>query len=511
MARQPTSMRHIKEILRLKLQNQLSVREIARSCGIPISTVGDYIQRAQAADLTWPLPEGLSDSQLMERLFPPEVITEAAIKPLPNWSYIREELGRKSVTLRLLWQEYHQVHSTGYGYSHFCELYERWADTLDPVLRQTHEPGRKLFVDWAGQMTPIYHPDGTITQASLFVAVLGYSNKIFAEAFPDQQLASWISAHIRVFKFLEGVTAAVVPDNPKTAVIRANQYEPVLHRTYQEMAEHYGTVILPARPRKPRDKSKVETSVQIAQRAILAALRDLRFLSVGELNAAIWPLVTKINAQPFQKLDGSRNSWFETIEKATLIALPEHHYELATWSKAKVNIDYHVAVDRHYYSAPFNLIHKQLDVRLSSRTVELFLDGKRVAVHIRGARDGKFTTVAEHRPKSHQQYLEWTPTRLIEWGRSVGPQCALVVEQILTAKTYPEQGFRSCLGLLRLGKGFGNSRLEAACRRALHHQTGSYQSIKSILEKRLDQQPEQVELPLKSPVHENVRGQAYYH
>ena len=247
-------MRHIKEILRLKLQNQLSVREIARSCGIPISTVGDYIQRAQAADLTWPLPEGLSDSQLMERLFPPEVITEAAIKPLPNWSYIREELGRKSVTLRLLWQEYHQVHSTGYGYSHFCELYERWADTLDPVLRQTHEPGRKLFVDWAGQMTPIYHPDGTITQASLFVAVLGYSNKIFAEAFPDQQLASWISAHIRVFKFLEGVTAAVVPDNPKTAVIRANQYEPVLHRTYQEMAEHYGTVILPARPRKPRGR-----------------------------------------------------------------------------------------------------------------------------------------------------------------------------------------------------------------------------------------------------------------
>jgi transposase len=510
MARQPISMRHVKEILRLKLQNELSVREIARSCGIPASTVGDYIQRAEAAGLSWPLPEGISDSELMERLSPPAEGPEAGIKPLPNWPQIREELGRKSVTLRLLWQEYRNVHPTGYGYSRFCELYERWADTLDPVLRQTHEPGRKLFVDWAGQTTPIYHPDGTITQASLFVAVLGFSNRIFAEAFPDQQLDSWISAHIHVFEFLNGVTAAVVPDNPKTAVIHANQYEPLLHPTYQEMAEHYGTVILPARPRKPRDKPKVETGVQIAQRQILATLRDLRFLSVGEFNAAIRPLVAKLNAQPFQKLDGSRDTWFETIEKATLIPLAEHRYELATWSKAKVNIDYHVAVDRHYYSAPFNLIHKQLDVRLSPRTVELFLDGKRVAVHVRGAQNGQFTTVPEHRPKSHQQYLEWTPTRLIEWGRSVGPQCALVIEQILAAKPHPEQGFRSCLGLLRLGKGFSHPRLEAACRRALHYQTCSYRSIKSILENRLDQEPEQVELPLKSPAHENVRGQAYY-
>jgi transposase len=511
MARRPTPMRHIKDILRLKHQNQLSIREIARSCGIPISTVGDYLQRAQATGLGWPLPEELSDSQLMERLSAPADATEAVVKPLPNWPHIREELGRKSVTLRLLWQEYRQVHSNGYGYSRFCELYERWADTLDPVLRQTHEPGKKLFVDWAGQTVPIHHPDGTLSQASLFVAVLGFSNKLFAEAFAEQQLNSWITGHVHAFEFFGGVTFAVIPDNPKTAVIRADRYEPVLHRTYQEMAEHHGTVILPARPKKPRDKAKVETGVQIAQRQILAALRDLRFFSVGDLNIAIRPLVHKLNAQPFQKLDGSRESWFETAEKAALLPLPEHRYELATWSKAKVNIDYHVAVEKHYYSAPFSLVHKQLDVRLTSRTVEFFLDGKRVAAHVRNHQHGKFTTVAEHRPKAHQRYLEWTPTRLIEWARSVGPQCALVVEQILISKPHPEQGFRSCLGLLRLGKGFGNARLEAAARRALHHQTCSYQSIKSILENRLDQEPEQVELALKSPAHENVRGQTYYH
>jgi transposase len=302
----------------------------------------------------------------------------------------------------------------------------------------------------------------------------------------------------------------VVPDNPKTAVIHACRYEPVLHRTYQEMARHYGTVILPARVKKPRDKAKVESGVQIAQRQILAALRDQRFFSVAELNQAIRPLLTKLNAQPFQKLDGSRDTWFESLEKDKLLPLPAVPFELATWTRAQVNIDYHVAVDLHFYSVPAHLIHRELDVRLTERAVELFLEGKRVAAHARSHQRGKFTTIEEHRPKSHQRYLEWTPGRMVQWARQTGPQCARLIEHILESKPHPEQGFRSALGVIRLGKAVGAQRLEAACARALRLGIGSYRSVKSILENNLDRQTDEPELPLNSPAHENVRGQEYY-
>jgi transposase len=505
-------MRHVKDILRLKFHNRLSLREIARSCGLPVSTVGDYLQRAQAAKLTWPLPEDIGDSELMARLMDSACAPSdcSPVKPLPDWPAIHQELRRKAVTLQLLWQEYRQVHPEGYGYSRFCELYERWASVLDPVLRQAHEPGQKLFVDWAGPTVPIHHADGTIGQASLFVTVLGASNKTYVEAFADQQLESWIAGHCRAFAFYGGVSRAVVPDNPKTAVIRACRYEPVLHQTYHEMAEHYGTVILPARVKKPRDKAKVETGVQIASRQILAVLRDQRFFSVAELNQAIRPLLDKLNAQPFQKLDGSRDSWFESLEKDKLLPLPPTPYELATWTKATVNIDYHVAVDHHFYSVPYHLIHRELDVRLSERAVELFLESKRVAAHARSHLRGKFTTLDEHRPKSHQRYLDWTPSRMVQWARQTGPQCARLVEQILESRPHPEQGFRSALGVIRLGKAVGAQRLEAACARALRLGIASYRSIKSILENNLDRQAEEPELPLNSPAHENVRGQEYY-
>lgn len=504
-------MRHVKDILRLKFHNQLSLREIARSCGLPASTVGDYLQRAEAAQLTWPLPEGLTDAELRARLTGATGASESPPpKPLPDWPAIHQQLRRKSVTLQLLWQEYCQEHPDGYRYSRFCELYHRWAGTLEPVLRQVHEPGQKLFVDWAGQTVPIHQADGTVSQASLFVAVLGASNKIYVEAFANQQLESWIAGHCHAFTFYGGVTRAVVPDNPKTAVIQTSRYEPVLHRSYQEMAQHYGTVILPARVKKPRDKAKVETGVQIAQRRILAVLRDQRFFSVGELNRAIGPLLDKLNGQRFQKLDGSRDSWFESLEKDQLLALPAAAFELATWSKAKVNIDYHVAVDHHFYSVHYSLIHREVEVRLTPRTVELFLQGKRVAAHVRSHQRGKFTTLPEHRPKSHQRYLEWTPGRMVQWARQTGPQCGQLVEQILAGKPHPEQGFRSALGVIRLGKAVGPQRLEAACARALRLGVGSYRSVKSILENALDRQAEEPELPLNSPSHPNVRGQDYY-
>ena len=512
MARKTIPMRHVKDILRLKHHNQLSVREVARSCGLPVSTVGDYLQRAEVAGLAWPLPEGLADSELLAKLLggPVAQAEPAPNKEVPRWPQIHEQLRRKGVTLQLLWQEYRQTHPDGFQYSRFCELYNEWADTLDPVLRQTHEPGQKLFVDWAGQTVPIQQPDGTTKPASLFVAVLGASNKTYAEAFIDQQLPSWIAGHCHAFNFYGGVTRAVVPDNPKTAVIHASRYEPELHSTYQAMAEHYGTAILPARPKEPRDKAKVEGGVLIAERQILAVLRDQRFFSVGELNQAIRPLLDKLNAQPFQKLEGSRNSLFDTQEKDKLLPLPAQPFEFAAWAKAKVNIDYHVAVDNHFYSVPYGLIHRQLDVRLTEQTVELFHDGKRVAAHPRSRVPGKFTTLDEHRPKSHQRYLEWTPGRMVEWARKIGPQCGKVVEFILAHKPHPEMGFRSCLGIIRLAKGAGEQRLEAACGRALRFGTCSYQSIKSILESGLDRQADEPELPLTTATHENVRGQDYY-
>jgi len=505
-------MRYIKDILRLKHQNDLSVREIAGSCGLPASTVGDYLQRAQVAGLTWPLPEGISDSELMERLMKPASVApeSSPAKALPDWPALHEQLRRKGVTLQLLWQEYHQAHPQGYQRSQFCQLYREWAKTLEPVLRQVHEPGQKLFVDWAGLKVPIHHEDGSVSAASLFVAVMGFSNKTYVEAFANERLEQWITGHCHAFSFYGGVTRAVVPDNPKTAVTRPCRYEPVLHRSYEEMATHYGTVILPARIKKPRDKAKAETGVQIVERQILAPLRDQRFFNVADLNEAIGPLRDKLNAQEFQKLEGSRNSWFESREKAALLPLPAQAFELATWGKAAVNIDYHAVVDYHGYSVPYQLIHQELEVRSTAATVEFFHQGKRVAAHVRSYLSGKFTTLEEHRPKSHQRYLEWTPSRLVEWARKTGPQCAQVVGQILKDKPHPEMGFRSCLGIIRLGKGVGPERLEAACARALRYGTCSYQSIKSILENGLDRQPAEPELPLKSPCHENVRGQGYY-
>lgn len=511
MAQKKLPMRQIQEILRLKHQNQLSIREIAGSCQLPVSTVWEYLKRARDAGLTWPLPEALSEAELHLRLFGLSAQPPAPTQPMPDWAYIHQELRRKNVTLYLLWSEYHKEHPEGYSYSRFCELYREWRETIDPPMRFQHVPGEKMLVDWAGQTVPIYHDDGTVTDASVFVAALGFSNKAFTRAFENQQLPFWIEAHCRAFAYYGGVARVLVPDNPRTAVIKPCRYEPLLHCTYQEMAEHYGTVIIPARPRKPRDKPQAESAVQVVQWHILAALRDYRFFSISELNDAIALKLAELNAKPFQKMEGSRDSWFAAHEQATLLPLPPEPFEMALWSKAKVNIDYHVSVENHLYSVPHTLIHQQLDVRLTARTVELFLGGKRVAAHQRSYQPGLPTTLEEHRPKAHQKYLQWTPSRMIDWAKDVGPECAQVVEKILHDRPHPEMGFRSCLGIIRLAKALGAPRMEAACRRAWHFGTCSYTSIKSILDKKLDALPLDQELPLPSPTHPNLRGGSYYH
>jgi transposase len=508
------SMRKIKEVLRLKFEVGLPNRQIARSCAINHSTVADYLYRAKAASLgCWPLPD-LDDTELEARLFPVRpAATSPQVRPAPNWAVLHEELrGDKHVTLQLLWQEYKQSNPDGYQYSRFCELYQRWAGKLDLVLRQDHRAGEKLFVDYAGDTVPVVDPKtGSVTEASIFVAVLGASSYTFAEATLNQGLGSWIRSHVRALEFFGGSTALLVPDNCKTAVLHPSRYEPDLNPTYQEMAAHYGMAVIPARVRKPRDKAKVEAGVLLVERWILAALRKRRFFSLADLNLAIGELLERLNDRPFRKLEGSRASRFQTLDRPALRALPAEAYVFAEWKKARVNVDYHVEIDRHYYSVPYTLLHRELDVRFTAMTVEIFHQGERVATHQRSYKAGTHTTVDAHRPKSHQRYLEWTPERLVHWAASVGPSTACLVEKILRSRPHPEQGFRSCLGILRLGKNYGPDRLEAAALRACNRNACSYQSIKSILKTGLDRQAELETLPDRPPIlHSNIRGTDYF-
>ena len=514
MANRRLSMRKTKEILRLKYELGLSNRQIARSCNVSRRTVAEYIFRAEKNGITWPLPDETNNARLEEFLFGKKTPFSGAKRVLPDMDYIHRELRRKGVTRQLLWEEYLSENPDGYQLSQFCEYYRRWKKTLHPTMRLTHKAGEKMFVDWAGQTIPVINPQtGARTFASLFVAALGASNYTYSEAFPDKSLPHWITAHCNAYDYFDGVTTITVPDNPKTAVNKACRYEPDMNTTYLEMAEHYGTVIIPARTYRPRDKAKVENAVQNSERRILAALRNQTFFSIAELNKAIKKLLVKLNSKPFQKMEGSRLSLYEEIEKLVLLPLPEQRYEFSKWGKAKVNIDYHIQTDNHFYSVPYRLVHEQVDVRLTHQTVEIFIRRQRVAVHRRSYVKGRYTTEKAHMPESHKNHLEWTPERLISWAEKIGENCARAVKSIIESKRHPELGYRACLGIMRLSRDHGSQRLDAACKRALTFDVCSYRSIKSILKTKLDKES----LPgsgdptsLLVNDHENVRGEAYY-
>lgn len=508
------SMRKIKEVLRLKYELGLANRQIARSCSVNHSTVADYLFRAKTAGLDrWPLPDDLDEARLEARLFPVRPTVPEPTRLAPNWPAIHDELhGHKHVTLQLLWQEYKQSNPDGYQYSRFCELYRRWADKLDLTLRQEHRAGEKLFVDYAGDKVPVVDSKtGTITEASIFVAVLGASNYTYAEASWNQDLGSWIRSHVRALEFFGGSPAILVPDNCRTAVLRPCRYEPDLNPTYQEMAAHYGMAVIPARVRKARDKAKVEAGVLLVERWILAALRKRRFFSLVALNEAIAELLDRLNHRPFRKLPENRAERFAKIDRPALRPLPAEAYSFAEWKKARVHIDYHVEIEGHYYSVPYSLLHRKLDVRYTAMTVEIFHRGQRVASHARSYKDGGHTTLDVHRPKSHQRYLEWTPERIVRWASTVGPFTAALVDTILKSRPHPEQGYRSCLGVLRLGKTYGPERLEAAATRACNLHACSYQSVKSILHTGLDRQLLLDSPPDRAPIeHTNIRGTDYF-
>lgn len=509
-------MRKTREVLRLCFDLKLGQRQIARSANISQSTVHDYLERFTAAGLSWPLPAEMSEAQLEAALFPATQGKNLALdsdRPLPDFAHLHEELQQhKHTTRQLLWEEYRTTFPEGYGYSQFCQLYRHWKQERDLVLRQEHRPGEKLFVDWAGATIPIHDPQtGEVRQASLFVAVLGASNYTYAEANEDQQMASWIGAHVRTFEFLGGCPQLVVPDNTKTGVAKPCRYEPDLNPTYQEMAWHYGVGVLPTRPRKPRDKAKVEVGVQIAERWIVAALRHRQFFSLAELNQAIRELVEKLNQRPFKKREGSRQSLFLEVDQPALRPLPAERFDLSVWSRATVNIDYHIQFEGSFYSVPYQLARQTVEVRATPTIIEIFYRGQRVASHLRARKAYIAVTNPEHRPASHRAHLDWPPSRMIAWARTVGPRTAEVVEKILEAFPHPEMGYRSCLGIIRLGQRYPAPRVEAAAERALATGAVSYKSLDSILRRHLDQQPLNpltTAPPLAS--HDNIRGAAYF-
>jgi len=511
MAAERVSMRKTKEILRLHFGMSLTKRQVARSCNISHSTVADYVRRAEAAGIGWPLPEGLDEATLEAKLFPGKTILVPLEKPLPQWTDIHKELKRKGVTLQLLWIEYKQQYPEGYQYSRFCELYQRWADTLDLSLRQEYRAGEKLFVDFAGKGIEVINSlTGESKEAEIFVAVLGASNYTYAEAMESQDIPSWINAHIHAFEYFGGVARITIPDNLKSGVSKACRYEPDLSPTYQDMAEHYGTAVIPARVRKPKDKAKVEAGVLLVTRWITAALRHHAFFSIREVNDKVTELLERLNTRKFKKLDSTRRELFESIDKPSLLPLPQTRYQYAEWKKARVHIDYHIEVDGHFYSVPCQLVRKQVEARLTAQTIEVLYKGNRIATHRRSYEKGRFTTVPEHRPEKHRKYYEWTPSRIIQWAEKTGPETAAVVEHILSSRAHPEQGYRSCLGIFSLAKKYNQERVEAACRRAATIKSYSYKSVKSILDTGFDQQPLPEEKEVEPIEHENIRGEGYY-
>jgi transposase len=510
------SMRKIREVLRLKFEQNLTNRQISTSCNISRPCVAQYLDRAALAGITWPLSEGQDDASLEQLLFPippGRPVGSGKNRPEPSMPYIHKELRNKHVTLQLLWHEYKENSPDGLQYSQFCDHYRRWAQKLSVTMRQEHKAGDKLFIDYAGPTIEIIDATtGETRTAYLFVAVLGASNYTYVEAAYSQDLASWIRSHVNALNFFGGVPACLVPDNLKSGVTKACRYEPDINPTYQALASYYETAVMPARPRRPRDKAKAEVGVQICERWILAALRHHTFFSLGELNAAIAELRDKLNNRKLRKLDATRASLFAELDRPALRPLPAESFSLSAIKRVRPNIDYHVAIEGHYYSVPYQLRHEELEAFISNTTIELVHNGNRVATHVRSFVPGRHTTLPEHRPKSHQQYLEWTPDRIVQWARTIGPSTAAAVAMIMGSRTYPEQGYRSCLGVMRLGKTYSSERLESACARAVHSKITSYKSIQSILKNGLDRQALNPEASsaAHNVTHINVRGSGYY-
>lgn len=513
MSMKRLSMHKVREILRLKWEVGLGHHDVATSAGVSVGVVSKVVLRAEGAGLDWPAIEHLDEDALDVRLYGPRLpATAARSMPDPVWIHIERK--KPGVTLELLHLEYVEAHPDGYRYSQFCEHYRQWTKRHRFTMRQVHVAGERLFVDYSGKKPKIVdRATGDVTEVELFVAVLGASNYTFAEATRTQRSPDFIASHVRTFGFIGGVTALVVPDQLKSGVTTSCWYDPAIQRTYEELAGHYGTAVLPARPKKPRDKAKVEVAVQVVQRWVLARIRNEVFFSLDELNARIAVLVDELNGRPMRKYGGkSRAQLFLETDKPALKPLPMERFVYGEWHDARVDGDYHVAADDHFYSVPHALIHEVMNVRMTSMTVEIFHKGRRIDSHVRSHLAGKHTTKKEHMPKAHQESLQWPPSRIIEAARAIGPMTMRLVSEILEERPHPEQGYRPCMGIIRLAKKWGGDRVEAACSRALLAGARNYRHVVSILRHNLDKVPlaERADENNKPVVHENVRGPDYY-
>ncbi|MGC9272227.1 IS21 family transposase [Acidiphilium sp.] len=505
-------MRQIRQMLRLAGEG-ISAREMGRMLGVARSTIQDNLKRAQEAGLAWPVPTELSDAVLEERLFAHSGYKRGVRRRTePAWGDLVCELKRPGVNLQVLWEEYREQHPAGFGYSRFCELFREFEARLSPVMRQEHRAGDKVFVDYSGKRIGIVDgATGEVREAEIFVGVLGASSFTYAEATWTQTLPDWIGAHVRMFRKFGGVTRLIVPDNLKSGVNKPSFYDPEINRSYGRMASHYGVGVLPARPYRPRDKAKVEAGVRFAQSYILGRLRRQTFFSLAEANLAITGMADRINDYVMRRLGVSRRHLFETIERPALSALPAAEYEFAEWGLARVALDYHVEVSDFFYSVPHELIRQQVDTRATERGIEIFHQGKRVAVHQRRYSGKKHGTHTEHMPSAHRRYAEWTPERFRRWGASIGPNTEGLVIAILASRPHPEQGFRTCLGILRLFKDLEHDRAEAVADRAVAIGAFTYKSLASIVANKLDRSTAAASEPQAVINHGNLRGSGYFH
>lgn len=510
-------MRKIREVLRLKFECRLGHRAIASSCAISKGSVSDYLTRARNAGMTWERAKTLSDSEVERVLFRAVGWNEPSARAPIDLAWVHGELRRKGVTLQLLWLEYTEsVTKSGsgrpYQYSQFCDLYAGFRARLAPSMRQVHRAGEKAFVDYSGKKPTIVDAEtGEVIEVELFVMVLGASNYTYAEATRTQRIGDFVASNVRAFDYFGCVPEIVVPDQLRSAVSGPHRYDPEINRTYLEMAQHYGVAIIPARPRKPRDKAKVEAGVLVAQRWILACLRHRTFFGLAELNEAIAELLERLNTRPFQKLEGCRRSAFENVDRPAMRPLPSTRYELADWKDAKVNIDYHVDYDGRLYSVDHTLIGATVEIRATTLTIEILRDNRCLVAHRRSyGPKGTAVTLEAHRPKSHRDYGAWPPSRLVAWASTIGPSAAAVVERILADKPHPEQGYRSCMALIRTAKAYGHERTEAACGRALAIGAPTRKTVEAILKRGLDRAAIAEEKTPNIVVHENIRGGDYF-
>jgi transposase len=510
MAQERLTVRKIREILRLKYEAGLSNRAIAGACNISNSTVGEYLRRAETAGIGWPLGD-LSEEELYKKLFgEPVPVPETKSKPLPDWEEVHKELRKKGVTLELVWMEYIEKHPGGYKHSQFGEYYRRWKkEHSQPSMRNVHVGGERMQVDYAGLKIQIVHPEtGEVYKASVFVAVLPASNYTYAEAQAGENQCNWNSGHVRAFAYFGGVVKIVVPDNLKTGVTKPDYYEPGINLAYQELAEHYQIAVLPARVKRPKDKAKGENAVQNVERWVIAPLRNQTFFSLAEANRAIRGKLDQLNHKMMLTVGRTRRQEFEDIDLPNLRPLPEKPYEYAIRKTARVNIDYHVEFERHFYSLSHTLIHQEVELRVTEHLVEIFHKGNGVAVHPRSFKPGGYTTLREHMPPNHQFMDKINPSQLLSWAEEVGPQTHDLIHATLKSRHFPEQAFRSCLGILNLAKKYPSSRLEQACQTALQSKSLSYKAVKD----ELDWLAKQTPLPTSQalPAHDNIRGHEYY-